>query len=91
VEGHKFDIRMWALLDHLGQFYIFEEGYLRFTSTPYRLDAASLANNYVHLTNHALQKHSPDYSTAHSLRPIAVLSDYLATHQHPAAFERINL
>lgn len=24
LEGHKFDIRMWVLLDHLGQFYIFE-------------------------------------------------------------------
>jgi glutathione synthase/RimK-type ligase-like ATP-grasp enzyme len=24
LEGHKFDIRMWVLLDHQGQFYVFE-------------------------------------------------------------------
>jgi hypothetical protein len=74
LDGHKFDIRMWALVDHQGNFYAFEEGYLRFTSTPYRLDAASLSNNYVHLTNHSLQKHSPNYSKAHSLRPMSTLS-----------------
>jgi hypothetical protein len=64
---------MWVLLDQMGNFYMFEEGYLRFTSTPYRLDAASLNNNYVHLTNHALQKHSPNYSKTHNLRPMAAL------------------
>lgn len=81
---------MWVLLDHQGSYYVFEEGYLRFTSTPYRLDSASLTNNYVHLTNHALQKHSPTYTTAHSLRPMEVLSSYLETQRHPKAFTKIN-
>ena len=80
IEGHKFDIRIWALLDHQGNYYVFEEGYLRFTSTPYRLDANSLSNNYVHLTNHALQKHSPSYSPTHSLQPFSVLRAHLARH-----------
>lgn len=82
IEGHKFDIRIWALLDHLGNYYVFEEGYLRFTSTPYRLDTNSLTNNFVHLTNHSLQKHSPSYSPNHNLQPFSVLKTHLVRQKH---------
>ena len=32
IEGMKFDIRVWMLLDQNEKIYIFEEGYLRFSS-----------------------------------------------------------
>ena len=80
---------MWVLLDHMGNFYMFEEGYLRFTSTPYRLDSASIDNNYVHLTNHSLQKYSPNYDKNHNLRPMAALRQYLIFSDKEKIFDRI--
>lgn len=61
IHNHKFDIRIWVLIDHLSNFYIFEEGYLRFSSQPYKLSSKTINDQYMHLTNHALQKHSPNY------------------------------
>lgn len=68
---------MWVLMDHLKQFYIFEEGYLRFTSQPYKLNSQTLTDNYMHLTNHSLQKYSPQYSKMHSIQSMSVLKRYL--------------
>ena len=68
---------------------MFEEGYLRFTSLPYRLHADSIDNNYVHLTNHSLQKHSPNYSSSHSLQAMRVLQEALALHPNHRAYEHI--
>jgi hypothetical protein len=39
--------------------FFFKEGYLRLSSADYSVD--NLANDYVHLTNNAIQKHCPDY------------------------------
>jgi hypothetical protein len=58
IEGYKFDIRVWALVDHNWKFYLFEEGYLRFSGTQYQLDEESIKDHLMHLTNHSVQKHS---------------------------------
>lgn len=53
----KFDIRMWSLVhisDNPNQFdiYLFNEGYLRTSSSEYSVDNDNL---FVHLTNNCLQ------------------------------------
>lgn len=39
--------------------FIYSEGFGRFTLEPYTLDAASLHNLYVHLTNSSIQREHP--------------------------------
>lgn len=39
--------------------YWYEEGYIRTSSSEFRLDDVS--DTYIHLTNDAVQKYSPDY------------------------------
>ena len=41
--------------------YFFKEGYLRTSSWPYSMTAANLDDDFVHLTNNAIQKNSPEY------------------------------
>ena len=41
--------------------YFFKEGYLRTSSQPYSMDASNLDDDFVHLTNNAIQKNSPEY------------------------------
>ena len=61
IHGRKFDIRVWVLITHNLDCYFFREGYIRTSSTKYTTDAAALANDWVHLTNNAVQKHAPNY------------------------------
>jgi len=39
------------------------EGYLRTASSEYKVDRTALNNDYIHLTNNAVQKNSPNYGT----------------------------
>ena len=41
--------------------FFFKEGYIRTSSSVYTTDAAALSNDWVHLTNNAVQKHAPNY------------------------------
>jgi hypothetical protein len=56
IEGKKFDIRVWVLLTHTLEFYIFQEAYLRFSSQPYSTKG-SHTNPFIHLTNNSVQKY----------------------------------
>ena len=57
-KGRKFDIRVWSVATHKGEFFFYKNGYLRTSSDDYSLDNE---NNYVHLTNNCLQKHGDNY------------------------------
>jgi len=48
----KFDIRVWVLVTHLMEVYVFKEGYLRMSSEDYTLD--EIDNPFIHLTNNAV-------------------------------------
>lgn len=61
IHGRKFDIRVWVLVNHNQDCFFFKEGYIRTSSSPYTTDPAALENEYVHLTNNAIQKNSPNY------------------------------
>jgi len=59
VEGRKFDIRVWMLIDHEMNCYFFKEGYVRTSSVDY--DPGALQNRFIHLTNNAIQKYGSNY------------------------------
>ena len=41
--------------------FFFREGYLRTSSQPYSMNAQNLDDDFIHLTNNAIWKNSPDY------------------------------
>ena len=61
MNKRKFDIRIWVFLSHELEIFFFKEGYIRTSSQPYSMDAAKLDDDFIHLTNNAVQKHSKDY------------------------------
>lgn len=50
----KFDLRIWAVINHDTRFYLFREAYVRTSSEEYDLSGAKLDQVYVHLTNNAV-------------------------------------
>lgn len=63
INGRKFDIRMWVLITHNIECYIFKEGYLRTSSMIYKIDNINIDNKYMHLTNNAIQRYSDNYGS----------------------------
>jgi hypothetical protein len=61
IDGRKFDIRVWSMIDSKNQLYFFKEGYLRLSGYPFTLKKEDLGNSFVHLTNNAIQKNSDQY------------------------------
>ena len=64
INKRKFDIRVFALfVAHCDskylRGYLYEEGYLRTCCKEY--DLTQVENRFIHLTNDAVQKYSPDY------------------------------
>ena len=57
--GRKFDIRIWVLISHRMDVYIFKEGHLKASSVNYSLDNN---NSFIHLTNYSLQKYNKNFS-----------------------------
>ena len=61
VNERKFDIRVFCTLTQDMDVFFFREGYLRTSSQPYSMNAQNLDDDFIHLTNNAIQKNSPDY------------------------------
>ncbi|KAK2162703.1 hypothetical protein LSH36_93g04010 [Paralvinella palmiformis] len=61
ISGYKFDLRLYVIVPsfHPLQVYIYEEGLVRFGTE--KFDLNSLGNQYAHLTNTSINKHSPNY------------------------------
>lgn len=62
VHNRKFDIRCYSLVTCINgvlQCYFYSDGYIRTSCVEYNLLQTS--NNFIHLTNDAVQKHSEDY------------------------------
>ncbi|CAD8070956.1 unnamed protein product [Paramecium sonneborni] len=58
LDGRKFDIRLWVLVTHKFDIYIFNQGYARLSSEMFDL---TQLDAFIHLTNNAVQKHSKNY------------------------------
>ena len=61
IHKRKFDIRVWVIVNYTGKWYFFQEGYLRTSGSEFFLDENDADNQYVHLTNNAIQKFSKTY------------------------------
>ena len=64
VGGRKFDMRIYVLCLSYAplKVYLYREGFARFTSSRFSLTKEELANSYIHLTNHAVQKRDENYN-----------------------------
>lgn len=56
IEGRKFDIRQWVLIQDYNppKIFFYEECYLRFCMDDYSLE--NIQNRFIHLTNNQIQK-----------------------------------
>eukprot|EP01065_Artemidia_motanka_P032794 TRINITY_DN39776_c0_g1_i1.p1 TRINITY_DN39776_c0_g1~~TRINITY_DN39776_c0_g1_i1.p1 ORF type:complete len:811 (+),score=154.89 TRINITY_DN39776_c0_g1_i1:52-2484(+) len=59
IDGRKFDIRVWVLLDSSQRIYVYREGVMRTSSAQY--NSNDLSDALAHLTNHAVQERGPMY------------------------------
>ncbi|XP_055891745.1 probable tubulin polyglutamylase TTLL9 isoform X2 [Biomphalaria glabrata] len=61
IGGRKFDIRVYVLVTSYNPLkaYLYRSGFARFANNRYSLD--TIDDNYIHLTNVAIQKTAPDY------------------------------
>ena len=57
--GRKFDIRIWVLLTHKMEVYMFNEGHLKLSSVNYNINSNDF---YSHITNYSLQKTNKNFS-----------------------------
>ncbi|TNV87033.1 hypothetical protein FGO68_gene10239 [Halteria grandinella] len=75
-KSRKFDIRVWVLLTHRHDIFMYQDGYLRTSSDSYELNSG---NNYVHLTNNCLQQHGENYGKHEDGNTVSytVLQDYI--------------
>jgi len=63
IEGYKFDIRCYMLVARTWPSYVvlYHPGYCRMTLKPFSMSLESLEDSSIHLTNAAVQKHTPEY------------------------------
>ena len=54
IDGRKFDMRVWVLVTHEFECYVFAEGYVRLSSYPFSLAPEQIDSLAVHLTNNAI-------------------------------------
>ena len=91
IDGRKFDIRVWAMIDHNMNLYYFKEGYIRLSSEPFNLNEDQIEDIYVHLTNNAIQKDGKNYGKHESGNIISLqqLKDYLPKERAKSEYLKI--
>ena len=63
IGGKKFDLRIYALVTNYSPLvvYLYRTGFARFTHHKFSTNMEDISNNYIHLTNVAIQKNSDNY------------------------------
>lgn len=61
INQRKFDIRVWVLITHDYKCYFCKNGYIRTSSEKFSLNDSTISNEYIHLTNNAIQKNGSQY------------------------------
>ncbi|CAG0885994.1 unnamed protein product [Darwinula stevensoni] len=63
LDGTKFDLRIYVLVTSFCplRIYVYEDGLVRFASQKYTPAAKTLSDQYIHLTNYSINKHSESY------------------------------
>ncbi|XP_074659162.1 putative tubulin polyglutamylase TTLL9 [Tubulanus polymorphus] len=89
IGGRKFDLRVYVLVTSYVPLraWLYRGGFARFSNTRFSLD--SIDDNYVHLTNVAIQKTAPDYDPEKGCKwSVRQLRGYLTAHHGVEAVER---
>lgn len=83
MNKRKFDIRVWVLLTQDMDLHFFKEGYLRMSCADYSCE--QLSDDFVHLTNNAIQKNCPSYGQQELGNQLSFedLRSYLKSDQSP--------
>jgi tubulin polyglutamylase TTLL9 len=81
IGGRKFDMRIYALVTCFNPMtvWLYRAGFARFTNARYSMDYDDLSNNYIHLTNVAVQKTFHDYNPDGSKWAMHNLKMYIQT------------
>ena len=84
-KGRKCDIRIWVLLTHKMDSYIFKEGHLKASSVNFDTDNF---DSFVHLTNYSLQKYNKWFSKFEKGNEISFKSfqDFINTQENTFNF-----
>lgn len=63
IGGKKFDLRIYVLVTSYSplKVWTYREGFARFSGTRFSMDKKDIANNFIHLTNVAIQKTAEGY------------------------------
>jgi hypothetical protein len=64
IDGFKFDLRLYVLINGISplRIYMWKDGLARFATVPYESPRPSnLSNLFMHLTNYAVNKDSPNF------------------------------
>ncbi|KAL3133904.1 hypothetical protein ABBQ32_008359 [Trebouxia sp. C0010 RCD-2024] len=88
IGGKKFDLRIYVVVLNYKplQVYMSQLGFARFCNIKYSSEVAEMDNQFVHLTNVAIQKHGDEYNSKHGNKwPLTDLRLFLeATRGHAA-------
>nr|XP_017516107.1 probable tubulin polyglutamylase TTLL9 isoform X1 [Manis javanica] len=90
IGGRKFDLRVYVLvMSYLPlRAWLYRDGFARFSNTRFTLN--SIDDQYVHLTNVAVQKTSPDYHPKKGCKwMLQRCRQYLASKHGPEAVEKL--
>ena len=89
LNGLKFDLRLYVLVPSFNplEAYISSCGLVRFSSTPYEVPTMhNLSNDYIHLTNYAVNKNNIEYSLESCKRTVNDTLDQLSSQHDLASF-----
>ncbi|XP_043836655.1 probable tubulin polyglutamylase TTLL9 isoform X3 [Dromiciops gliroides] len=90
IGGRKFDLRVYVLvMSYIPlRAWLYRDGFVRFSNTRFTL--SSIDDHYVHLTNVAVQKTSPDYDPEKGCKwMIQRFRQYLTSKHGPEAVETL--
>lgn len=70
IGGKKFDLRLYALVVSYSplKVYLYRSGFARFSNTRFSMKKEDIANNYIHLTNVAVQKTAENYNSKSGMK-----------------------
>jgi tubulin polyglutamylase TTLL4 len=63
LNGHKYDLRIYVCVTSFDplKIYVYNEGLVRFATTPYSLNSKTIKQRFMHLTNYSVNKKNEEY------------------------------
>ncbi|GFR46693.1 hypothetical protein Agub_g8312, partial [Astrephomene gubernaculifera] len=92
IGGKKFDMRMYVVVTSFKplKVYMSHLGFCRFCNVKYSSEVGELRNEFMHLTNVAIQQHGEDYNEQHGNKwPLELMRLYLEATRGGEAADRL--